>query len=125
MLNRREFIKCSLSTGLFLGDCSLLNSCTGVSRGELSDIYMPKSRVVQLDDLSKTILYHASFAPSGHNSQPWKVRIISPREWMIEVDESRRLPVVDPDNRELLLSIGAFVENLSITAGAMGLIADT
>ena len=125
MMNRREFMKSSISAGLVLGAGALLNSCTGVRRGELPGIVEVKNRVVQLDDISGAILYHASLAPSGHNSQPWRVRIKSPSEWTVEVDESRRLPAVDPDNRELLLSIGAFVENLSITAGAFGLVADT
>lgn len=124
MLNRREFIKSSLLAGLALGAGPLLISCTGVRRGELSELYEAKNRVVQLDDASRAILQHASLAPSGHNSQPWKVRVESPGLWMVEVDESRKLPAVDPDNRELLLSIGAFVENLSITAGALGLSAE-
>lgn len=78
----------------------------------------------KLDDTSRAILYYASLAPSGHNSQPWRVRVESPSLLTVEVDESRQLPAVDPDNRELLLSIGAFIENLSITAGALGFIAD-
>ena len=125
MLNRREFIKSSFSAGLVIGAGSLFNSCTGVRHWELHDNDEAKSRVVQLDHTSRTILYHASLAPSGHNSQPWRVRIKNPNLWTIEADKSRRLPAVDPNNRELLLSIGAFVENLSITAGALGLIADT
>jgi hypothetical protein len=70
-------------------------------------------------------LYHAGLAPSGHNSQPWRAKIESPRLWTVEVDDSRQLPAVDPNNRELLLSIGAFVENLSIAAGVLGLSAET
>ena len=33
---------------------------------------------------------------------------------------ARRLPAVDPQNRELLLSIGVFTENLSLAAGGYG-----
>jgi hypothetical protein len=39
---------------------------------------------------------------------------------VIGSDKKRWLPVVDPDNRELLLSIGAFLENLVIAAGTYG-----
>jgi hypothetical protein len=60
-------------------------------------------------------------APSGHNAQPWFVKLARPAEWIIGIDPKRRLPVVDPDNREALLAIGAFVENLSIAASAFGI----
>jgi hypothetical protein len=52
------------------------------------------------------------------------VRIESSDIWIVEADAERRLPAVDPENRELLLSLGAFVENMSLAAGAMGLGSD-
>jgi len=70
------------------------------------------------------ILRYASLAPSGHNTQPWKIKAVSPEEWILCADHSRRLPAVDPENRELLLSLGAFLENLSIAAGSLGYAAD-
>jgi hypothetical protein len=70
------------------------------------------------------ILRLASLAPSGHNSQPWLIKVVSPEEWILYADQSRRLPAVDPENRELLLSMGAFLENLSLAAGAQGFITD-
>ena len=39
---------------------------------------------------------------------------------MIEADPTRVLPAVDPKNRELLLSLGAFAQNLALAAGSMG-----
>jgi nitroreductase len=53
-------------------------------------------------------------APSIHNSQPWRFRLI---DGGIEVlaDWDRRLDVVDPTGRELLLSIGAAVFNLRLS----------
>ncbi|WP_221328912.1 nitroreductase family protein [Actinoplanes sp. L3-i22] len=53
----------------------------------------------------------AVHAPSLHNSQPWLFRIRRPA---IEVyaDPTRSLPVVDPDGRELLISVGAAVFTL-------------
>ncbi|SMC89960.1 Nitroreductase family protein [Sporomusa malonica] len=38
---------------------------------------------------------------------------------------TRWLPAVDPDNREMMLSIGAFIENLSVAAGIQGYEAET
>jgi hypothetical protein len=76
--------------------------------------------VAGLDADRMAILRYASLAPSGHNAQPWAVKIIEPDRWTLCADASRRLPAVDPANRELLLSIGAFAENLHLAAGAIG-----
>jgi hypothetical protein len=77
-----------------------------------------------LDKRRMSILGYASLAPSGHNSQPWFVRILEPDRWVVGADPQRRLPAVDPENREAMLSIGAFAENLSLAAGALGLKAE-
>jgi nitroreductase len=67
------------------------------------------------------ILALASLAPSSHNTQPWAVRVLDERHWVLGTDRARMLPAVDPGNRELVLSLGAFVENLAQAAGASGL----
>ena len=46
--------------------------------------------------------------------------MLSGQDMIIQADENRTLPCVDPDRRELLLSIGAFVENAVIAAQAAG-----
>ena len=66
------------------------------------------------------ILHLASLAPSGHNTQPWRVVVHSGTHLTIGVDPARLLPVVDPGARETLLSIGAFCENLAQAALANG-----
>ena len=57
------------------------------------------------------ILRLSTRAPSGHNAQPWTIRVVDPEHWIIGIEESRRLPGVDPTARETLLSLGAFLEN--------------
>ena len=57
------------------------------------------------------LIEQAVKAPSGHNTQPWMFRI-SETEIDICPDYSRALPVVDPDNRELFVSLGCAAENL-------------
>jgi hypothetical protein len=61
----------------------------------------------------------ATLAASGHNAQPWKFAI---KENAIEIypDYSRRLPIVDPSDRELWMSLGCALENLLIAARANG-----
>lgn len=66
------------------------------------------------------ILYLASLAPSGHNTQPWMITIKEPDRWGIGSDEARWLPAVDPDNREMMLSVGAFIETMAAAAGTQG-----
>ena len=58
-------------------------------------------------------------APSGHNTQPWKFR---QNESAVEIypDFDRRLPVVDPDDRELFVSLGCATENLCLAAQTKG-----
>lgn len=68
----------------------------------------------------REILYMASLAPSGHNTQPWFVKYLEPYHWIIGNDRSKWLPAVDPTQRETLLSIGAFVQNLELAANTLG-----
>jgi hypothetical protein len=66
------------------------------------------------------VLYYASLAGSSHNSQPWKVVVSGNRLIRLYADTTRELSVVDPDRRELYISLGAFIENLSLSAGSLG-----
>jgi hypothetical protein len=54
---------------------------------------------------------------------PWTVRIAG-REIWVGTDSARWLPKVDPANREVMLSLGAFLENLITAAPAHGFVAD-
>ena len=65
------------------------------------------------------LIEQAVKAPSGHNTQPWLFRI-GKTEIDICPDYSRALPVVDPDNRELFVSLGCATENLCIAASHKG-----
>ncbi len=61
------------------------------------------------------ILEHGSRAPSGHNTQPWLFKI-NDTEIEIHPNFKKSLPVVDPDNRELFVSLGCAAENICIAA---------
>lgn len=62
---------------------------------------------------------YAIKAPSGHNSQPWKFKL-DEDSIAIFPDYERILPVADPDNHELFISLGCALENLIIAAGYFG-----
>ncbi len=68
----------------------------------------------------KEIFLLASLAPSGHNTQPWRIKYMEPFHWIVENDKSRWLPGVDPTQRETILSIGAFLQNLEYASGNLG-----
>jgi hypothetical protein len=80
-----------------------------------SEFYELERREEQIEFLIR----YAILAPSGHNTQPWTFRIAGDG---VEIyrDLSRRLPVIDSTNRELLMSIGAAITNLRVAAAHFG-----
>ena len=67
----------------------------------------------------RELVRYATLAANGHNTQPWKFAI---KESAIEIypDYTRRLSAVDPDHRELWISLGCALENFIIAARRMG-----
>jgi hypothetical protein len=63
----------------------------------------------------KDIIYYATLAPSGHNTQPWKFELFDDGIVMMP-DWQRTLPIADPDNHALFISLGCALENLVIAA---------
>lgn len=61
----------------------------------------------------------ATLAANGHNTQPWRFAITADAITILP-DVTRRLPIVDPHDRELWISLGCALENLLVTARAMG-----
>jgi len=125
-MDRRDFIKKSMASAtLIAGSGMLLPSCRKTLRSELMGIDREQGKPAQLDNDGYKILYYASLAPSGHNSQPWFVKIISKNQWVVGSDSDRWLPQVDGENRETMLALGAFIENLAQAANAFGYSVET
>jgi hypothetical protein len=61
------------------------------------------------------LLRYAILAPSTHNTQPWKFAV-TPDGIDVYADYTRRMPTIDPGNRELYISIGAAVFNIRAAA---------
>jgi hypothetical protein len=120
MLNRRSFLRYAGEGLLWVGGLSFISSCSGVKRDDLSRPSDEKESIRGLEKDEIEILYLASLAPSGHNTQPWTLKVVEPKHWIIGADKNRWLPAVDPENREMFLSLGAFIENLVIAAGTYG-----
>jgi hypothetical protein len=71
------------------------------------------------DDVVSAGLRAAAAAPSIHNTQPWLFRVTGATIDVL-TDGTRRLAVLDPDGREMHLSVGAAVFNLRVTLRAAG-----
>ena len=123
MIDRRQFLKTMGTGALALGSLPLLLECAGIRRRDIPSCEQPGSGA-SLTPEERGILCLASLAPSGHNTQPWTVRKTGNGRWMIGSARDRWLPAVDPGNREMLLSTGAFLENLALAARHFGLRAD-
>ncbi len=119
-MNRRHFLQTGIAAAAVLTGIPMLTTgCRTTLRSRLMEKH-PSPEIPGLSADGYHILHYASLAPSGHNSQPWFVRINTPDHWTIGLDPDRRLPVVDGNNTEAFLSIGTFLENLVQAAAAHG-----
>jgi hypothetical protein len=64
-------------------------------------------------------LNYAVLAPSGHNSQPWRFRL-GLDDVKLYADRTRALPMVDPHDRELVMSCGAALFHLCLAMRYFG-----
>jgi len=106
-------MKASKIMSILILSLSIFCSCKSEIRSRKPADFTDKS------DMYK-VLYYASLAGSSHNSQPWKVVVSGNRLIRLYADTTRELSVVDPDRRELYISLGAFIENMSLSAGSLG-----
>ena len=117
-LKRRKFFSVAGATLVVAGVSYYLLSDKSNFVG--ADTKQKETTKITLQPGEKEILFLASLAPSGHNTQPWFVKYIEPYHWVIGNDKSRWLPGVDPIQRETILSIGAFIQNLEYAANNLG-----
>lgn len=68
----------------------------------------------------ESLLTFASFAPSVHNTQPWRVCIHSPEQLTIFLEKNIQLPKADPTGRGGFLALGGFAANLAVAAEHCG-----
>lgn len=63
-------------------------------------------------DVRRWALAHAILAPNPHNLQSWAVDLSQPDTITLWVDRLRLLPETDPNGRQVLIGMGAFLELL-------------
>ncbi|MBK8020876.1 MAG: hypothetical protein IPK19_05470 [Chloroflexi bacterium] len=120
-LNRRGFLRLAAMAGVTsVGGYLLFEYAPWL---DIEQVAQHTRRALEPDQAGsvrlRQLVRYATLAANGHNAQAWKFAI---RENTIEIhpDYSRRLPVVDPEDRELWMSLGCALENLLVAARATG-----
>lgn len=129
-MNRKNFIGIGCRAAITVVTTSyLLSDKSNLVRADIKpadDSTKPtlRDRKQTLEPDEKEILFLASLAPSGHNTQPWFVQYLEPYHWIIGNDKSKWQVAIYPTQRETILSIGAFIQNLEYAADSFGYACD-
>lgn len=75
-------------------------------------------------DPRRFALAHAILAPNPHNTQPWLIDLDGEDGVILSCDLERRLPFTDPNDRQITLGCGAFLELYRIAAASLGRLAE-
>jgi hypothetical protein len=120
-LTRRGFVKLAFAAGVATtGGAALLESAPWLQYDRKAALARrPFEPAAAHRAVMRELVRCASLAASGHNSQPWKFAL-SEDQIELRPDLSRRLPSVDPEDRELWISLGCALENLLVAARASG-----
>lgn len=116
-MKRRHFVGLAGGALVVAGSAAYL---LGDRKNLVRADFPPATDARPLEPDEARILFLASLAPSGHNTQPWFVHRLEPYRWIVGNDRRRWLPAVDPQQRETILSLGAFLENLEQAAISLG-----
>lgn len=123
MITRRQFIYLSAVSaggGLFTQGCFFGGAKAGYEEAVGNIWRHTENGIADKAALMRELVRYATLAPSSHNSQCWKFRV-QERAISILPDLSRRIPVVDPDDHHLFVSLGCAAENMVQAAMANGL----
>jgi hypothetical protein len=119
--NRRDFLKLSLAAGVAaVGGTTLYEFSPWLDyEQQVEQTWKPLEKDSTMSSQMREFVRYATLAANGHNTQPWKFAI---KENAIEIhpDYARRLSIVDPNDRELWISLGCALENLVIAARTFG-----
>ncbi len=74
--------------------------------------------------LARRVVELACLAPSVHNTQPWRWRLVGDATIELFADRTRQLAVSDPTGRNLVVSCGAALHHAFVAAQALGLTAE-
>src|SRR2546430_2406291 len=76
------------------------------------------------DEVVSYVVTAAVWAPSVHNSQPWRFGACG-QEISLHADAGRQLMVADPHGREMMISCGAALFNARLALRSLGYVPET
>jgi hypothetical protein len=76
------------------------------------------------EEISRYVVAAAVWAPSVHNTQPWRFTV-SGQQISLHADAERQLLVADPDGREMMISCGAALFTARLALRSLGYIPRT
>lgn len=120
-MERRDFI---LKSGMLLTAATFLHSFSGHAGIKPGDKYKKRP---DPDNFPQPIMKAIAVglnAPSPHNTQSWKFKIINAETMFFYVDQHILLPETDPPSRQIHIGAGAFIETLAISITQYGFSAD-
>ena len=81
----------------------------------------PSRKLDGVNDDIQNALWYSSIAANSHNTQMWSIKLYpNENRLQISIDESRVLNVVDSEKREAYISLGCYIETMSVAFNAYG-----
>jgi hypothetical protein len=83
------------------------------------------SEPMTAEEITRYVVARAMWAPSVHNTQPWRFTADGGPRLSLYADTGRRLAVADPDGRELMISCGAALFSVRLALRSLGYVPET
>jgi Nitroreductase family len=83
------------------------------------------SEFMTAEEIVRYVVSRAVWAPSVHNTQPWRFTSDGGPRVSLYADADRRLAVADPDGREMMISCGAALFTIRLALRSLGYIPET
>lgn len=77
------------------------------------------------EEIVRYVVARAVWAPSVHNTQPWRFTADDGPRLSLYADADRRLAVADPDGREMMISCWAALFTIRLALRSLGYIPET
>jgi len=77
------------------------------------------------EEIARYVVARAVWAPSVHNTQPWRFTADGGDQVSLHADAGRRLAAADPDGREMMISCGAALFTVRLALRSLGYIPRT